>query len=370
MNADGKLRNGCEASAGFGWRTSNVDLQGGTVTTASTLALVVDCDAKITLGGGSLGPVTICNQQIQPMLMSQRGGGPEVVVFPMRSLRVDMGKKLSFGGPRPVVLAVGGDAEIAGELDVSAAGVTPGAGGSFACGAGQGGDGVIDDGEDTSGGGGGGGFGTPGAAGGDSNSGTIARGGPGGTAMASALSPLRGGCTGGAGAKGGNGDGGPPGAGGGALQLSVSGTLRVSGAVAAAGGGGRSHDEYGDGGGGGGSGGALLLEATRLELIAGGWLTANGGGGGQGGLSTTNSGADGAHASAAVAPGGAGAGMGGDGAAAMAEATPGSVPTACNSLDCGGGGGGGGVGRIVLYAADCELAGGTSPAASCAAHPP
>jgi hypothetical protein len=369
-DADQARGNGCEKSASaFAWKTSNVDPSIPALTAAIVPTLMINCSATLDLGNAAFsGTVGICGQQLQPVVIPQRAGAPDVVVLATRHLTVTSGSTFRFAGARPVVIVVYGDAEIDGQLDVSAAGATGGPGSNFECTPGAGGNGANNI-DEHAGGGGGGGFGTSGGSGATSSDGAL--GGPAGAASTDAtLLPLRGGCSGGLGGKG-EGATTAGGGGGGALQLSVAGRLRITGTIAAAGGGGQvgtySAGQLGDGGGGGGSGGAILVEATKIETVSSAWLTTNGGGGGEGRVINNfawDPGSDGAHASTDVAPGGSGSSPGGNGAAGSTPAV--TVPP-CASI-CGGGGGGGGLGRVVLRSADCQLGGSTTPAATCSAH--
>ncbi len=376
-DADQKRGNGCEASAGkFGWVTSNFDPNAATFAPVIAESVVASCSTTLSFGSGTLpATVDLCGQQLHPLLHSQGNGAPDLVVLSMRGLTVSAGAQIRFTGSRPVLLVVYGDADIAGKLDVSAVGTAGAAGSNFACGPGIGGNGTS--GMPGAGGGAGGGFGTSGGNGGNTTSGRP--GGSGGPAQVdNQLQPLRGGCAGGHGGT----DDGSPGAGGasgGALQLTVAGTLRVSGIIAAAGGGGRQATDGGDGGGGGGSGGALLLEASRIEVTSSAWIAANGGGGGAGIWAVDGDpGDNGSHDSAVpanggthseLASGGLALGTGANGAAGSAPAGSANPPAGTYASQSGGGGGGGGLGRVVLRAADCALAGGMSPSVACTAHP-
>jgi len=272
-----------------------------------------------------------CGQfQPTPVVLPQ-SGGPAVIVLPVTSLSVAGGSSLRLTGSRPVVFAVFGNATIAGTIDVSASGTTPGAGGNLSCGASQGGDGsgntARDDGAS---GGGGGAFGTPGGSGGRADTdrccggaGITQPGGVGGvTRGTSGQIPLLGGCAGGR--AGGCSTAG--GAGGGAVQISTAGTLTVTGTVRSNGGAGAlpcgTNDE--GGGTGGGSGGGILLEGATLAT-SGATLQANGGAGGPGGKYFQ-------------------CGSGSTGAAGSTSASN----AGSDGQDCVGGspGGGGGYGRI------------------------
>jgi hypothetical protein len=298
--------------------------------------------------------------------------GSEAVVLAMASLVIAQGSSLTLSGDRPVIVAVYGDAKIAGLL--SAGGATgvdgPGAGRACAMGAGSSG-GMSPGGNSGSGGGSGGGFGSPGGSGGSNGtSGTRVDGG--GEEGDDTLVPLRGGCPGGKGgvrmemalpAAGGGG--------GGAVQVSARGKLTIGGTVSAPGGGGGGGEDAKDGGAGGGSGGAILLEGSPVAIGPDAFVTANGGGGGGGrahdGGGTTQAGVGGAIVALEPASGGEGAetgAHGGGGAAVRASAAGGGDPSASGLLfDYGaGGGGGGGVGRIrVNGATSCVPGGSFSP---------
>lgn len=240
--------------------------------------------------------------------------GPEVVVIALRGLNVVANNTLRLIGSRPIVFAVRGDATVAGLIDASANGVTPGAGGNWSCGGSQGGAGQGRSGSD-GGGGGGGGFGSAGGRGGDDN-GDAAPGTAGAARGMGNLVPLVGGCGGGA-AGGCMGTGG---GGGGAVQITASGRLAVTGTIRANGGNGDNNCENDTGGEGGGSGGAILLESSGTTHP--GVLAANGGNGGVG--DRGNNAGQGSTAFTAN-------GRDGD-----------------NGGGSGGGGGGGGFGRVVV----------------------
>jgi len=290
----------------------------------------------------------------------------ELVVLAMTSLSVEAGSTLRLVGDRPVALVVLGDASVAGTIDASANGVTPGGGGLVSCA--NGASAGTNETTGSAGGGSGGGFGTVGGAGGSGYSDSVHVSG-GTVAGGSTLSPLRGGCPGGAGGKSTStgATGGAGGGGGGAFQLTVAGELAVTGELLASGGGGRAGAKSRDGGGGGGSGGAILLEAGSYDLDAAAVIAANGGSGagGQSALSMDSaSGSDG-EASAAAAPGGSATNSGGDGGAGASLTTAsedGSDGSSSVFTGGGGGGGGGGVGRIRINGAEsCVPSGVLSP---------
>jgi hypothetical protein len=254
-------------------------------------------------------PATItnwCGTAPVPAVQTQTNG-PSIVVIPLRGLTVSANNTLKLIGPLPVVFAVRGNVSIAGVVDASASGTTPGAGGNWSCGTSQGGNGTGDTSRlKGASGGGGGGFGTKGGKAGTANTdGSDRAGGIAGVARgASTLTPLYGGCAGGQGGDCST----VGGAGGGAVQIAASGTLTVTGSIRANGGAGAtpcgSNDE--GGGTGGGSGGAILLQAATLNAPAN-TLQANGGNGGKngnyagifncggdnGGAGATNSGSNG-----------------------------------------------------------------------------
>ena len=238
-----------------------------------------------------------------------QSNGSSIAVLTVRGLTVASGSSLRLIGSRPVAIAVYGDALIEGSIDASAAGDAPGAGADVSCDSSTGGNGSGNS-LFGGGGGGGGGFGTPGGAGG---TGDGARAGAGGAARGGeSLVPLVAGCGGGIG-----GGCSARAAGGGAVQLSVSGRISVSGAIRANGAAGIRGCGSEGGGSGGGSGGAILLEARAIDALPLA-LEAHGGNGGDA------------------------SGSGGDGATATTLAGGRGEAHRLN----GGGGGGGGHGRI------------------------
>ena len=275
------------------------------------------------------------------------GNGRNAVLVTVDGFTISSGASLTTGGPVPIVFAVLGDATINGSLISASAG-------RGSCDAGDGqnaqGNGV------TKAGGGGGGFGADGGTGGLGNGG-LGTAGAGGASNASSLTPLVGGCPGGSGAPNeANGA-----AGGGAIQLSVAGTLTIAGTVATPGRGGLGGSSTA-GGGGGGSGGAILLEANTLNIAASGALTANGGSGGCGGQnnSSGSNGVSGSTGDATPAQPscGASSGIGGTGGTGTFDAANGGSGRGATA---GGGGGGGAVGRIRINATACSLSGVRSP---------
>jgi hypothetical protein len=268
-----------------------------------------------------------------------QAGGPNMDVLAFAGLTIASGGSLTLTGANAIVLAVYGDASIAGGIhadgaDGTSGGNAPGPsgpGGNYSCGAGTGASQPTDG---HCSGGGGGGAGAAGGAGAGGVGGTIAAGG---AARANApLHPLYGGCPGGTSGNWACVTAG--GGGGGALQISAAGTLAVSGTISTNGGAGGTSscfavgcgaNGYGGGGGGAGSGGAILLEGQQV-VTTGATITANGGAGG-----------------APNTAGGGGTGIGGQGGASGTASFPvggagtGATSNACGSYtQCGGGGGG------------------------------
>lgn len=309
--------------------------------------LEVDTDACVAPAGG-----------VATALETDEGS---LCVLSCDSLQIPGGSVLRAHGSRPLVVWVDGDALVAGTIDVSARGATPGAGGGRGgdSTAGAGGpspgrpgaqDGLYD------GGGGGGGLCGGGGAGGDGLDGT---GGAAGDALDIDPGALVGGSGGGAG-MGQPETVGAGGAGGGALQLSVGGQLTLSGEILAAGGGGRRGlgRDFGDNagaGGGGGSGGTVRLEAAWIE-IDGGEIDVSGGGGASAGFLSDDGldGTDGVAGRGEAAGGDGGGGAGRGGAGAGAETMEGRAGESTNG---NGGGGGGGSGCVRLFDADGEVEG-------------
>ena len=357
----GFCRSNGTCGAPFPFTPSNFNPNALTVPDAS---VSIDCVAEYNSDNnafnGWCGPQPSVFNYNQPT-------GENVAVLVMPNLNVTDAGAIYLIGLRPVVFAVFGRAVVDGRI---VAGPKPGsddrgAGGSLLgvlakahCTTGidgRGGTGVV--GNNTSGGGGGGAYGRDGGSGG--NGATLAgSGGPGGVANGNAeIIPLRGGCSGGLGgdfftgaALGGYG--------GGAVQLSVAGSLVISGSVSApgqAGNGANNSNDINAGGGGAGSGGAVMLEAGALRLFPTAAITAQGGGGGEGdgdpqGGEAGDAGQDGHVDNGGVALGGAGnstrGGNGGNGGVRGTPALPGTNGTSASSRNGGGGGGGASVGRV------------------------
>ena len=302
----------------------------------------------------------------------QQNDGPELLVLALSRLRIEAQVELQVIGARPLIIVATEDMHIAGTLHAGAVGPTDGLGANSAqCGAGGTGETqtVPPGGPSAGTGGGGGGYGKVGASGAAvANSGGGVR--PGGSANGDpSMVPLRGGCRGGRGGHPASGQGGGPGGGGGgAIQLVAAQRIDVeAGGVITAHGGGGQGASRNYAGGGGGSGGAIVLEAVDIDIA--GAVAANGGGGGEGarGGGRGNPGQDGRTDSDAVAVGGnAGAisgGDGGNGGAGTQAAGPG-FPGINDLLRAGGSGGGGGsVGRVRLlhHGGELSVTGTVSP---------
>ncbi|HEX4450073.1 MAG TPA: hypothetical protein VH143_04330 [Kofleriaceae bacterium] len=307
-------------------------------------------------------------------------GGHSLGVFAFEALTVASGATIHFNGVRAAVFLVGGQAIVAGTVDlsggcygkqISCAGPGGGAGAIDTAtpgGCGPGAPGISDDSTGADTGGGGGAFGGTGGTGGtETASGVGFDGGGGGAACAPFdLVPLIGG---GGGGGGGPGSGTPTsgGGGGGGLQISALGSITISGTINAGGGGGDTGPTNVDNGGapgGGGAGGAILLESPSVTLASGGVLAANGGGGG-GATDHLIAGGTGQPGQASTAPatGGAAAngGTGNGGNGGSRQAAPGNGG---DSTDVNSGAGGGSVGRIFIRSVGgATLSGAVSPPA-------
>jgi hypothetical protein len=268
----------------------------------------------------------------------------QATVLAFKDLTIEGSARLTLIGQKPAILAVFGNATIRGELLANSTSSQQGAGstsypmGGETCVGRAGGDAPTG-----SAGGGGAGYRNAGGTGGP----YTGPGGAGGTVEPSpAAAPLRGGCPGGV----------PglypntvPGTGGGALQLSVSGELLVSGVFSVSGQGGSGGVDNHEAGYGGGSGGTLVLEGEKITLTETAKLTASGGGGGGGAANGNASGGrgdDGATATSDPASGGpagsVASGAGGAGGAGPTAPVDGAAGTYSASAGGGGAGGGGG----------------------------
>lgn len=346
--------------AGFAYSPSNVTLS----SVPPSGDVVLNCAVTFDSTDGGVSP-SWCGGPAPVIYSIIQSGGEPATVLSMRSLFVTSTGVLTLRGSAPVIVLVHatGVTQIDGQLLADGTAGQPGAGGDRAsCGAQNGNVGSQGNGRGS--GGGGAGFATAGGNGGTGDQGqNDVPGGTGGVTRGASLSPLIGGCRGG---RGGGTSPGTPGAGGGGLQLSVAGELRLGSTarMSVSGGGGAAVVADSSGGGGGGSAGMLLLEADTLTLdSATAWLTANGGAAGQGATNGTagQPGQDGPNAAATAAQGGNGpgaGGRGGNGAAAMTG------PTAGGPSAAGGGGGGGAAGRIYLRAiSSCTATASISPPA-------
>jgi hypothetical protein len=334
----------------------------------ATGAFVVNCAQTLTTGpSAAFG--TACPGSPNPTITIADGGAAgELAVVSVTSLHITDAGSLTITGSRPVVFLVRGDANVSGQVlansSRTATRVGPGAAAPLTCGTRSGGAGTASGGR--GGGGGGAGYFSNGGLGGGGNN-TGSSGGSAGQLAMNGDAPLFAGCPGGTGST----DTGTTagGRGGGALQLSVAGTLTLNAILTASGAGGTGATGGGDpGGGGGGSGGAINVQANRVLFTAAARVTSNGGGGGGGARDGTGGGGtDGANATATVAAGGTGDNGGGAGGAGGAGATN---PVNGTTAGRGGGGAGGAAGRIFLKHYDsgtaCSINGGAiiSPAAA------
>ncbi len=318
------------------------------------------CNAVLSTAGPKLSVVSSssCTDQRfiaaldASVVVPQLTTGFEVMVVPLAStFKIENGASLRFVGPRPVVFVVRGDFDLDGTLSVESDGPDAGAGaGPCTVGVGR---------SMTDGGAPGSGGGAFGANGGWGSSDGVAFT-PGGAAEGDpTLVPLRGGCAGGEVIE--NTTVTRPGQGGGALQISVSGTLSIDGPLNAGGGGGRRGVATNVPGSGGGSGGGILLEAATVDLRSNGSLTANGGGGGQGRFSAGNGfPQEGSNGGRTTSPASGGddsdheGDYGGNGGARNSAAGNGQDSDRSGSSI--GGGGGGSVGRIRINATTCTNA--------------
>lgn len=309
----------------------------------------------LMINGASLPPGDTFD--IKPQL----GGGPDLAVLHVGALTLTSTATITVVGSHPFVIVAGGNVTIDGTLDAGGHHSTPGAGAQSASSTGAGASGGHGENASDSGGGGGG-YGLVGASGGAITGCTAALpGGAGGSPWGDAtITQLIGGTPGGSS----SGTSCLPdagGGGGGALQITSSTQLHISGAVLAGGGGGTGGTDCGqsdvNSGAGGGAGGSIVLQAPIIAST--GVVAANGAGGG--GSSSTgggsaNPGQDG-QPSTAPATGGTGPrATGGTGGSTLA------TPTAGGSSGCGtnGAGGGGGVGRIAA-SSSFTVTGTTSP---------
>ena len=327
-------------------------------------------DVKIVINT-STGQVLFADaptDQIAIAMVTQTGGDEEAMVIAAEDLTLPGGVDVTITGSRPLILVAVGSMTINGRLSANGSQEKSGPGANLACGSGAGDPGVIQTaGNDLDGGtgGGGGAYGNIGGTGAYVSP-VVAEPQPvdGGAAWGNiALTPLRGGCSGGTGAEI---DGGAvaAGGGGGGLQLVGETVIVTSDAeITASGGGGAGAQDEAAGGGGGGSGGAILFHAVGLTIA--GTVTANGGGGGEGRRDTQpgTPGGDGNSirilATNAAAGGmGAAGGNGGSGAVQLLPGGNAEAGQGSTTETAGGGGGGGGIGRIHLDADSLNLVGG------------
>lgn len=335
---------GCVRVRDFAYAASNFfpndipDASIAPATTFSACTVEFDTTTNTTADGGW------CNQVMPVPFVYTQDGGISTTVLPMAGFELQADSTLIISGSRPLIVAVFGNTSIHGVIDARSfnGGGRIGPGGNWSgCGLMNGGNALG------SAGGGGAGFGTAGARGGGTG---LGDGGLAGTNPT--LSPLTGGCVGGRGHDSSNRYEAPGGPGGGAVQITTSGVLTVSGTISSSGAGGLGGAQLDhNGGGGGGSGGAILLEGLQLWLSSSAKLTCNGGAGGGGREDSAGLGVpgqDGALATALSAVGGQGGSPGaGDGGSGAAGLTP-PAPGVFGASVFGSGGGGAGLGVIRL----------------------
>jgi hypothetical protein len=341
----GDLIDGSTACAGdgFGYTISNV--ASCDIPAAAPAPLIVNSTIDTTDGTVTVGTTP---QSLPGSMLVTQAGGPQVRVVSVSGFRVPPGITVNVVGQYGLVVVVRGDVVIDGTINASANHTTAAAGsrGAAACGALAGASGTLDSGGgggNNSSGSGGGGHGGSGAAGGSAMTivGNPIPGGPGGVADSNPmLRPLRGGCPGGVRA------GGMPAAGGGAIQISASGRIDISGTIAAAGGGGFAVDPSAPAPAGG-SGGGILLEAGTITMAATAAVTANGGAGADGGGTTADCSGENGHPRNAFPAAGGGC----NGSSDITGGAGGTATMQAQSGNSGarGLGGGGGVGRIAIH---------------------
>ena len=205
-------------------------------------ATVTTIGCNTTYSSSAHAFTSFCSGATAPTIYANvaQPGGPIVDVLAFRGLTLDSGSTLILTGSNPVILAVYGDATIAGVIDASAQGGGGGGAGATACAAGASGGGTPGPAAGAGSnpgpsGGGGGGLAVAGAAdyptytnpSGNATNGIDNVGASGGDAHGNAtVVPLVGGCSGGNGADGNSGNaGGTGGVGGGGVQLAVAGTV-------------------------------------------------------------------------------------------------------------------------------------------------
>lgn len=256
---------------------------GNTTVTGSNTTVTFNSGTNTFTGTGLSNPPTVSTITLP--------NGQTASLLQTRNFDLGAGATLRLIGPNPVIIQVFGDATIGGTLDAAGHGAQGGAGSNPpGCGTAgmRGGNGTAS--AQSGGGGGGAGLVRTGASGASGASGGT--GGLPGNAKATgaSLAVFQGGCPGGNGGKP-VGMGGLGGGGGGAVQLSASQLITVSGDITVNGGGGLGGVPASSGGGGAGSGGFIWLESPGM-LFSGGSLQTNGGAGGQG-ASHADAGADG-----------------------------------------------------------------------------
>jgi hypothetical protein len=335
-----------------GWPYPPSNFDPGALTPPATPSTLTGCDASFDTTIEIF--VTSCGPEPRPNIARAiLSDGREATVLAFKGLTISSGASLTLTGQRPAILAVFGNATIDGQLLANSTNSTSAqlGAGATAYPAPAGGPCAGRSGQDSlsiRAGGGGAGYRDPGGTGG-----TMAPyvPGAGGTIDPTpGPEPLRGGCPGGNLPGGGR----APGTGGGALQLSASGELIVSGVLSVSGGGGGSGLVKLEAGQGGGSGGTLVLEGDRVTLMATAKLTSNGGGGGGGsgqGSSRGSAGADGTTATSSTATGGnPGTGGGAGGAGGAGSNAPQAGAEFTDTTGGAGGGGGGSAGAIFVRA--------------------
>jgi hypothetical protein len=159
LDCDGEADNGCEHDSAqglcprcFAEATSNFSGSAYSYSAAVDFA----CGGTHTFDSGTLSWDTACCgtcPEVSGPVTQTDASGAQVVILRAATLNVASGTTVRLVGPYPVIIAVHGDATVAGTIDASASGALPGAGGNWSCGSSAGSAGT---GSSSTGGGGGG----------------------------------------------------------------------------------------------------------------------------------------------------------------------------------------------------------------------
>jgi len=138
QNCDGSPTNACEVTSTacvtpYPYTPRNFNPAGPGINPAATNGTTTLNCGTSTFDSNTLTFGNWCSQPTPVPVVQTQPGGADVVVLPLVNFTIAAGATLRLTGTRPVILAAFGNATLAGTIDGSANGTTPGAGGNQAC---------------------------------------------------------------------------------------------------------------------------------------------------------------------------------------------------------------------------------------------